>query len=107
MLPHPKGEAASIASAFAECAFGISKVDPADLDDYARELLSKLNALIDPIGLRTLQIGACTPSRQKNYRSSKGVNCPQQSMSSQAGLTLSLGLLNPPTGRTSRPLNVS
>ena len=52
MLPHPKGEAASIASAFAECAFGISKVDPADLDDYARELLSKLNALIDPIGLR-------------------------------------------------------
>lgn len=52
MLPHPKGEAASIASAFAECAFGISKVDPADLDDYARELLSKLNALIDPVGLR-------------------------------------------------------
>ena len=53
MLPHPKGEAASIANAFAECAFGISKVDAAaDLDDYARELLSKLNALIDPVGLR-------------------------------------------------------
>ena len=52
MLPHPKGEAASIANAFAECAAGISKVDPADLDDYARELLTKLNALIDPVGLR-------------------------------------------------------
>ena len=36
MLPHPKGEAASIANAFAECAFAISKVDPADLDNYAR-----------------------------------------------------------------------
>ena len=52
MLPHPKGEAASIADAFAACASGISKVDPVDLDDYAREALSKLNALIDPIGLR-------------------------------------------------------
>jgi hypothetical protein len=52
MLPHPKGEAASIAAAFAECAVGISKVDPADLDDYARELLHKLNVLIDPVGLR-------------------------------------------------------
>jgi hypothetical protein len=52
MLPHPRGEAFSIANAFSECAFGISELNPADLDDYARELLNKLNALIDPIGLR-------------------------------------------------------
>jgi hypothetical protein len=52
MLPHPKGEAASIANAFAECAFAISKVDLVDLDDYARESLDKLHALTDPVGLR-------------------------------------------------------
>lgn len=52
MLPHAKGEAASIADAFAECSFGISKIEPDDLDDYARGLVTKLKELIDPVGLK-------------------------------------------------------
>lgn len=52
MLPHPKGEAASIANAFAECSFAISKVDPESLDDHARDSLAKLKELMDTLGLK-------------------------------------------------------
>lgn len=52
MLPHPKGEAASIAYAFLECSLGISKVEPDDLDDYARDSLGKLKELMDASGLK-------------------------------------------------------
>ena len=52
MLPHAKGETASIAYAFAECVQGTRDLDLADLDDDARKLVSKLNELIDPVGLK-------------------------------------------------------
>ena len=52
MLPHAKGETASIADAFAECVFGTTKLELGDLDDNAKELLRKLNELIDPVGLK-------------------------------------------------------
>ena len=52
MLPHAKGETASIADAFAECVHGTAKLELADLDDNAKELLRKLNELIDPVGLK-------------------------------------------------------
>jgi hypothetical protein len=52
MLPHAKGETASIADAFAECVHGTTNLELADLDDNAKELLRKLNELIDPVGLK-------------------------------------------------------
>lgn len=55
MLPHPKGEAASIASAFFECSLGISKIEPDEpdeLDDYARDSLGKLKELMNTLGLK-------------------------------------------------------
>jgi hypothetical protein len=36
ILPHPKGEATSIADAFRECSLGLYRIDRSGLDDNAR-----------------------------------------------------------------------
>lgn len=51
MLPHPKGEAASIASAFHECHLGLHQIDRSQLDDNAKDWLATLDALMDASGL--------------------------------------------------------
>ncbi len=52
MLPHPKGEAASIAFAFMECALAIGKVETESLDDSVGDSLRKLKELMDASGLK-------------------------------------------------------
>ena len=52
MLPHPKGEAVSIASAFFECSLAISKIEPDELDTYVRDSLVKLQELMNTLGLK-------------------------------------------------------
>lgn len=47
MLPHPHGEAESIAHAFHECQLGLDHLNRDELDDYAREWVSKLENLMD------------------------------------------------------------
>lgn len=47
MIPHPNGEAASIASAFHECSLGLHDLDEQKLDDNARGCVAKLNDLMD------------------------------------------------------------
>ena len=51
MLPHPTGEAASIASAFHECHNGLHQLDRSQLDDNARDWLAKLDRFMDTSGL--------------------------------------------------------
>jgi hypothetical protein len=46
MLPHPNGEAASIASAFHECSQGLHGLNAGELDDNARGLLERLAMLM-------------------------------------------------------------
>lgn len=52
MLPHPKGEPASIAFAFMECSLGMGKIETDGLDDYARDSLRRLKELMDASGLK-------------------------------------------------------
>ena len=51
MLPHPTGEAASIASAFHECHVGLHQLDRSQLDHNARDWLAKLDRFMDTSGL--------------------------------------------------------
>ncbi len=51
MVPHPNGEAASIASAFHECSLGLHELDEQTLDDHARGWVVKLKDLMDTSGL--------------------------------------------------------
>ena len=51
MLPHPKGEATSIADAFHECSLGLHKIDRSGLDDNARPWVIKLEELMDTTDL--------------------------------------------------------
>lgn len=51
MLPHPKGEATSIAAAFHECSLGLHKIDRSDLDDNARLWVIRLEELMDTTNL--------------------------------------------------------
>lgn len=51
MLPHPNGEADSIASAFHECSLGLHQLDEQDLDDSARDWIATLKELMDTTGL--------------------------------------------------------
>jgi len=50
MLPHPMGEAVSIAGAFHECSLGLHKIDRSQLDSTAIEWLKKLDKLMDYSG---------------------------------------------------------
>ena len=50
-LPHPTGEAASIASAFSQCRLGLHQLDRSQLDDNARDWLAKLDRFMDTSGL--------------------------------------------------------
>ncbi len=51
MLPHPKGEAKSIADVFHECSLGLHNLDRGGLDDNARLWVIKLEELMDATGL--------------------------------------------------------
>lgn len=51
MLPHPQGEAASIAAAFLECSLALDPLDRSGLDDIARLWIHKLEELMDTTGL--------------------------------------------------------
>ncbi len=51
MLPHPNGEAASIAAAFHQCSLGLHQLYEKDLDDNARSWTEKLRELMDTSGL--------------------------------------------------------
>ena len=47
MLPHARGEAASIAEAFLEISLAMNTLDEATLDDNARSQVQRLRALMD------------------------------------------------------------
>lgn len=51
MVPHPRGEAESIAYAFHECSLGLHDVDREDLDDRAREWVRELDRLMNTEGI--------------------------------------------------------
>lgn len=51
MLPHSRGEAASIADAFHECHLGLHELDRTDIDDHATSLLRKLDSFMDTSGV--------------------------------------------------------
>lgn len=51
MLPHPKGEAISIADAFFECSLSLRTLNQDDLDDGARTSLRRLEELMDTTGM--------------------------------------------------------
>jgi hypothetical protein len=46
MLPHPRGEEQSIASAFAEISLGFHEMDEDKLDDYARGWIEQIRELM-------------------------------------------------------------
>lgn len=52
MLPHPRGEAESIASAFHECSLGLHKLSDKELDDNARGWVTKLREFMDTTGIQ-------------------------------------------------------
>jgi hypothetical protein len=52
MLPHPEGEAQSIADAFSICRRGFDHLNPDDLDDDARRWFTKLGELMDTSGVQ-------------------------------------------------------
>jgi len=52
MLPHPAGEAASIASAFFEIDLGLHDVEDQHLDDSARHWLRTLREFMDTSGIK-------------------------------------------------------
>jgi hypothetical protein len=51
MLPHPRGEAESIAEAFHECSLGLHRLDEDGLDDDARHWIVVLRRLMNTDGL--------------------------------------------------------
>ncbi len=51
MLPHPRGEAASITDAFHSCLLGLAGLDKSTLDDDARRWVTDLDALMNTDGL--------------------------------------------------------
>lgn len=51
MLPHTRGEAESIASAFHECSLGLHQLDINSVSDDARSWIRSLNELLDTSGL--------------------------------------------------------
>lgn len=52
MLPHPQGEAQSIAHAFHECSLGLHELNEDQLDDNARSWVRRLKELMSTDGLR-------------------------------------------------------
>ncbi len=51
MLPHPRGEAASITDAFRSCLLGLASVDKNTLNDDARQWIMDLDDLMNTDGL--------------------------------------------------------
>jgi hypothetical protein len=51
MLPHPRGEAESIAGAFALCSLGFHVMKTDGLDDNARRWVSKIQEMMDTSGI--------------------------------------------------------
>jgi len=74
MLPHPDGEITSIVDAFNECSRGLHEISTDDLDDEARESLSRLKELMDTTGLsdpslgglHTIKAESLTPDQKAN-----------------------------------------
>ena len=51
MLPQPRGEAESIASAFHEISLGLHNLDEGGLDEAARTWVEKIKKLMDTTGI--------------------------------------------------------
>jgi hypothetical protein len=50
MLPHPKGEAEAIATAFQECHLAFKDIDRDDLDEGAKEWVQKIEESMNAVG---------------------------------------------------------
>ncbi len=51
MLPHPNGEAASLAGAFFDCDLGLKRVPRDDLDTDARTWVATIEQMMDTTGI--------------------------------------------------------
>jgi hypothetical protein len=51
MLPHPQGEAEAIMRAFHECSLGLNNLDKKGIDEYAVNLIEKLEEFMNTDGL--------------------------------------------------------
>jgi hypothetical protein len=51
MLPHPRGEAESIATAFYECALGLQALPTEELDQEVQNWIKQLQAFLDTSGI--------------------------------------------------------
>lgn len=81
MLPHPQGEAASIATAFHECKMGLHKMHKDELDDdSALSCLSTLEDLMstegleDPLNKGTFHVKAETLSTDDKFELSRVID---------------------------------
>lgn len=80
MLPHPGGEARSVADAFAECMHGLRDIKPGDLDESAADWVRTLNGLmdaqniLDPNGVGTFQLKAENLTMQEKLSLSRVVD---------------------------------
>src|SRR5262249_36291878 len=52
MLPHPRGEAESLRSAFVECDLGLKNVPRSELDENARSWLDTIMGAMDTTGAK-------------------------------------------------------
>lgn len=80
MLPHPGGEARSVADAFAECMRGLHDIKPGDLDESAADWVRTLNGLmdaqgiLDAAGVGTFQLKAEKLTKQQKSNLSRVVD---------------------------------
>jgi hypothetical protein len=52
MLPHPKGESESVATAFHECHIGLDKLAQSEFDESARDWVRTIQETMDTTGIQ-------------------------------------------------------
>lgn len=80
MLPHPQGEAKSIASAFNACSLGFHEMDRKGLDANARRWVKKIEGFMDtkgiedPEGIGTHELEARTLTEDEQRELSQAID---------------------------------
>ena len=69
MLPHPDGIEHSIAAAFHNCMLAFERLHEKDLDDHAREWVTKIKALMDTSKIRNDSAEAAWATKARAFSS--------------------------------------